>query len=64
MKIEIHPFHTYPSTYLAICSFALTGFMAYPSFGSFIVHMANAGLLALVLWVAHWEGRNVRKVVD
>ena len=50
-------FHTYPSTYLALVSWGATGFMAQPTIASFVVHIFNLGLLAVILWFAHREGR-------
>lgn len=53
----VHPFHHYPSTYLATLSWASMGFMAQPTLASLAVHVGNLGVLALVVWLAHWEGR-------
>lgn len=54
----MHPFHTYPSTYLAAAVWGCTGFMGQPTFASFLVHFFFVpALLFLVLWLAHWEGR-------
>jgi hypothetical protein len=53
-----HPFHTYPSSYIALVIWASAGFMAQPTIASFIVHFFFLPLLLLtVLWLAHWEGQ-------
>lgn len=45
-----------PSTYLAFAVWGAGGFMAQPTFASFIVHMAvTPVLLFCLLYVAHWE---------
>jgi hypothetical protein len=48
--------HTRPSTWLAALSWALTGFMAFPSLASLAVHGVNALLLGIIIWTAHHEG--------
>lgn len=49
-------FHTKPSIYLAFAVWGATGFMAQPSFASFIVHLFIVPvLLGLIIWLAHWE---------
>jgi len=54
----MHPFHAYPSTYLAAGIWGATGFMGQPTFASFIVHFLFVPfLLLLTLWIAHYEGR-------
>ena len=55
---NIHPFHSYPSSYVALVVWGATGFMAQPTIASFVVHFALAPILLLVLlWLAHWDGR-------
>lgn len=57
--MKIHPFHTYPSSYLALVIWGAAGFMAQPTIASFLVHFFGIpALLYLCLWLAHWEGRN------
>jgi hypothetical protein len=54
----MHPFHTYPSTYLACLIWGAAGFMGQPTMAAFLVHFVIVPiLLLLVLWLAHWEGR-------
>lgn len=56
----MHPFHQYPSTYLAALVWGATGFMGQPTFASFLVHFCIVPIILLViLWLAHWEGRNM-----
>ncbi len=50
--------HAKPSTWAAVASLILTGFMSQPTLASLIVHLANIGVLALVIYLAHWEGRS------
>jgi len=51
-------FHTKPSVYLALVVWGATGFMAQPSFASFVVHLFIVPvLLFLVIWLAHYEAR-------
>jgi len=57
----MHPFHHYPSTYLAALSWGSMGFMAQPTFASLLVHLTNLVILALIIWLAHWEGRSMTK---
>ena len=48
----------YPSTYLALVVWGTTGFMAQPTFASFIVHfLAVPVALACTIVISHWEGR-------
>lgn len=55
----IHPFHRYPSTYLALVTWGAAGFMAQPTIGSFLVHFfVVPAALAAMLWMAHWEGKH------
>jgi hypothetical protein len=57
--VHKHPFHTYPSTYVALIVWGSTGFMATPTFASFMVHFFMVpAVLLLTLWLAHWEGRS------
>ena len=56
--MNIHPFHTYPSSYIALVVWGAAGFMAQPTFASFLVHFIVVPvLLYSCLWLAHWEGR-------
>jgi hypothetical protein len=58
-----HPFHTYPSSYLALVVWGAAGFMAQPTIASFLVHFLLVPvLLYACLWLAHWEGR--KNVLD
>ncbi len=58
----MHPFHRYPSSYLALVTWGATGFMAQPTFASFVVHFLFVPLLlGAILWLAHWEGRRFPK---
>lgn len=60
---NIHPFHSYPSSYLALIVWGAAGFMAQPTIASFAVHFILLPILLLViLWLAHWEGRREGKV--
>jgi len=53
-----HPFHHYPSTYVATLIWGAAGFMGQPTFAAFVVHFLIVPLLLLfVLWLAHREGR-------
>ena len=56
--MKFHQFHTYPSTYLAIVVWGCSAFMAQPTFASLVVHIILIGMLGILLWLAHWEGRN------
>jgi hypothetical protein len=57
--MKLHPFHHYPSTYLALVVWGAAGFMAQPTIASFVVHFLGIPLgLALILWIAHYEGRS------
>ena len=56
--MNLHPFHTYPSSYLALVVWGAAGFMAQPTFASFLVHFTIVpAFLYFCLWLAHWEGR-------
>lgn len=56
--MNIHPFHRYPSTYMALVVWGTAGFMGQPTFASFLVHfLIMPVVLAAMLWLAHWEGR-------
>lgn len=56
--MKLKHIHTKPSTYVGLCVWGATGFMAQPSFASFIVHFAIApALIFLTIWLAHWEAR-------
>jgi hypothetical protein len=48
----------YPSTYIALVVWGTTGFMAQPTFASFVVHfLAVPVALATTIVISHWEGR-------
>jgi len=60
----VHNFFAYSSTYLVLVAWGASGFMAQPSFASFIVHFFVAPvMLILALQMAHWEGRRSSKDV-
>jgi hypothetical protein len=60
--MTMHRFHAYPSSYLAAIVWGAAGFMGQPTFASFMVHFAILPcMLLLILWLAHWEGRNEAK---
>lgn len=57
----MHPFHRYPSSYLALVVWGATGFMAQPTVASFAVHFVLVPIMLIaVLWLAHWEGQRAR----
>lgn len=54
----MHNFFVYPSSYLVIIAWAASGFMAQPTFASFMVHFVIAPILLVAAnYMAHWEGR-------
>lgn len=54
----MHSFWHYPSTYVALVVWGVTGFMAQPNLASLFVHLIVAPIALLVaLWLAHYEGR-------
>lgn len=49
----------HPSTYAALAAWGVTGFMAQPTIASGFVHLViSPMILALVVWLAHHEGRS------
>lgn len=45
-----------PSVLLAFAVWGTTGFMAQPTFSSLMIHLFIVpALLALIIWLAHWE---------
>jgi hypothetical protein len=57
--LRAHPFGHYPSSYLGVVSWCVTGFMAQPTLASLVVHIVNAGFIAGMLWLAHHEGGDI-----
>lgn len=50
-----------PSTYVALVAWGVEAFTASPTLGSFAVHFGVApALFFIIIWLAHWEGRNAR----
>jgi hypothetical protein len=49
--------HTKLSTWIAVVSVILTAFVTLPTFHNLLLVGANIGVLALLIWVAHHEGR-------
>lgn len=57
--MRFHSFHNYPSTYLALIAWVAAAFTAQPTIASLFVHFFVLPIMILlVLWLAHWEGRN------
>ncbi len=54
--------HAKPSTWAAVVSMLLTVFTAQPTIASLVVHLCNVGVLALVIYLAHYEGRHEERV--
>lgn len=58
-KIKVHPFHMFPSSALAVVVWGMASFMAQPTVASVMIHLLLLPIvLMLMLWLAHWEGRN------
>jgi len=56
----MHKFWAYPSSYIGLIIWGATGFMAQPSFASFLVHFAIVPVLIFgALWLAHHEGKSI-----
>jgi hypothetical protein len=53
--------HTKLSTWIAVVSVILTAFVTLPTFHNMVLVAANIGVLALLIWVAHQEGRSAHK---
>jgi hypothetical protein len=48
-----------PSIILALILWGLAGFGFYPSMATFFVHIVLMPIaIALLIWLAHWEGRH------
>lgn len=50
--------HAKPSTWAAVVSMLLTVFTSQPTIASLVAHLVNVGILAMVIYLAHWEGRS------
>lgn len=57
----VHVVQQRPSTWAVVVSVCLTAFAALPTFPSVVVHILNVGVLAMVVWLAHHEGRKAGK---
>jgi hypothetical protein len=49
--------HTRPSTWIAVLSVLITAFAALPTWPSFFIHVANIGVLIVLVWAARHEGK-------
>jgi hypothetical protein len=55
--MNMHKFWAYPSSYVGMTVWGAAGFMAQPTFASFIVHFTVLPVLLFgALWLAHREG--------
>lgn len=47
-----------PSVILGLVAWGVAGFGFQPGFGTFLVHFVLVPpMIALLIWLAHWEGR-------
>jgi hypothetical protein len=54
----MHKFWAYPSSYVGLVVWGAAGFMAQPTFASFLVHFTVLpAFLFFALWRAHCEGK-------
>lgn len=60
MTLIKHPFHHYPSSWVAFLAWGMAGFMGHPTIAGMVVWFVMAALLLIALGMAHHEGKKMR----